>query len=114
MNCPHCGSADLRHSEKIAWSDVPHRAMGRRPWRCRECRRRFYAAPNDETPAARPRKPSKQRSINGSRRRRRRAIEAGVLGLLLLIFLLFLRYLTREPAAEDSGQVRGAQVCSLV
>ncbi|MGA3027072.1 MAG: hypothetical protein ABSF98_20125 [Bryobacteraceae bacterium] len=91
--------------------------MGRRPWRCCRCYRRFYAAAMagspDETPAPPPKgahRHPKQRSINRARRRRKHLIEAAVFGLLLIIFFLFLRYLTREPPTEESGQIRAYRV----
>jgi len=44
MICPNCGNAKIRLSEHRHWNDVFQRIMGRLPYRCRECRHRFYAS----------------------------------------------------------------------
>lgn len=44
MNCPSCGSSELRSSNRSQWADNLHRAIGREPIRCRNCRERFYVS----------------------------------------------------------------------
>jgi transcription elongation factor Elf1 len=42
LTCPRCGSADTRTSHKTGLAATLHRIFGRRPYRCRNCRFRFY------------------------------------------------------------------------
>ena len=41
LNCRFCGSQFVRPS-KLRLFDIPFRAFGRMPVRCRVCRRRFH------------------------------------------------------------------------
>jgi hypothetical protein len=43
MICPKCGSPDIRASNSSRWSDIFRRIRGRKPLRCRNCRKRFFA-----------------------------------------------------------------------
>ena len=42
MRCPSCGGADVRHSLQRGIVDSFMKAIGRTPYRCRRCERRFY------------------------------------------------------------------------
>jgi hypothetical protein len=44
MNCPSCGSSELRSSKRSQWSDGFQRLIGREPIRCRNCQERFYVS----------------------------------------------------------------------
>ena len=41
--CPKCGSGDIRHSARSGLMDSLMGLFQRRPYRCRNCRKRFYA-----------------------------------------------------------------------
>lgn len=49
--CPNCGSNDIRRSSSEGLVAAINNLLGRRPFRCRSCRRRFYrfavTDPND-------------------------------------------------------------------
>ena len=40
--CPNCGGLDTRHSYPRGLMDSFMHMFGRRPYRCRNCRKRFY------------------------------------------------------------------------
>ncbi len=40
--CPSCGSTDTRHSYPGGALDMFMELFGKRPFRCRGCRKRFY------------------------------------------------------------------------
>ena len=40
--CPKCGGADVRRSRRFKPLDAPLSVAGRKPYRCRQCRTRFY------------------------------------------------------------------------
>lgn len=109
MNCPKCGSPEIRRSSHTKWSDLFHSPLGRHAFRCRNCGLRFYAL--DKTAPAdvqalklkarkRPRNSDRKR---GLRRIRPWMWETLIFVVMFLIFLAFLRYLTREPAAGPEG-----------
>jgi uncharacterized protein with PIN domain len=41
--CPHCGSYNIRRSHSAGMVDKLMRLIGRRAYRCRDCRDRFHA-----------------------------------------------------------------------
>ncbi len=112
MSCPKCGGINVRRSRRSTWVDALYAFSKRKPFRCRDCRSRFYApesnAASDVTPPAR----KKHRSSDHhgpkplfSKRARRRLIEVVIFGVMLILFLIFLRFLTREQApASESGK----------
>jgi ssDNA-binding Zn-finger/Zn-ribbon topoisomerase 1 len=42
IECPKCGSHDVRRSKSDNFIAIVARAFGRWPFRCRSCRTRFY------------------------------------------------------------------------
>jgi transcriptional regulator NrdR family protein len=103
MTCPKCGSQNLRHSRSGKWLDMFHRAARHEPFRCRDCRHRFYAVESSEL-AQKSTKHSHGPKPLISKRARRRLVEAVIFAAMLLLFLVFLRYLTREKTpASDTG-----------
>jgi hypothetical protein len=42
--CTKCGSTHIRRSLSEGTVDTLFRLIGRRPFRCRDCRQRFYAS----------------------------------------------------------------------
>lgn len=100
ITCPACGSADVRASRRARMTDVFYRLRGQEPFRCRSCRRRFFAAlPADqrqrhEAERKRSHRSKLNRSARGGRRRVRLQITLSIFAVAFLLFLLFLRYLT--------------------
>ena len=48
--CPKCGSIDIRPSRKSAVVGAFFEMLGRRPFRCRTCRIKFYRAVPEHGP----------------------------------------------------------------
>jgi DNA-directed RNA polymerase subunit RPC12/RpoP len=42
IECPKCGSHDVRRSKSDTFMSILARMFGRWPFRCRSCRSRFY------------------------------------------------------------------------
>jgi DNA-directed RNA polymerase subunit RPC12/RpoP len=42
VSCPYCDSVECYRSERHGWQDFSRRLLGMFPWRCKECRYRFY------------------------------------------------------------------------
>jgi hypothetical protein len=42
MSCPHCSSVNRRRSVRHGGRDFFRRLLGRFPWQCNVCRKRFY------------------------------------------------------------------------
>lgn len=42
MSCPHCSSVKWHRSLRHGVRDLLSRLLGRFPWRCEGCRKRFY------------------------------------------------------------------------
>jgi hypothetical protein len=42
LRCPSCGGADIRHSLPRGLLDSFMMALGKAPFRCRRCERRFH------------------------------------------------------------------------
>jgi len=109
MTCPKCGSNNLRQSRSGNWLDIFHRAARQDPFRCRDCRHRFYASNSGETADssttdAKSSKRSHRPKPWIGKRTRRRLVEAAIFVAMLLLFLVFLRYLTQERTPpSDSG-----------
>ena len=107
MNCPKCGSVEVRPSTRARWFD-PYFAFGRQRFRCRDCRRSFYARENAGLPVvgdSRTPKPPKRSQEHRhrllSKRNQRRLLEALIFAVMLALFILFLRYLTSEPTPAN-------------
>jgi hypothetical protein len=69
LQCPACGSVDLRHSHAARWPDVLYLLGACVPYRCRACRRRFFW-PDDKAPqvlSKTAREESRRRTRRGQR-----------------------------------------------
>lgn len=104
MICPVCGNAKIRLSEHSHWNDVFQRMMGLLPYRCRECRHRFYASASI-MPSAGPQdrdRRARHRPVHISPRRRmhlrRWFLVAAIFTATFILFWLLLRYIS----ADDS------------
>jgi len=91
-------------------ADAFYRLRGQEPFRCRNCQRRFFAAPTpvEKQRSAKERERSHGSKLHLSTRRRKRFIRLliviSIFAAAFILFLFFLRYLTTERQPEsDSG-----------
>lgn len=108
MNCPECGSDEIRISRHAHAKDVLYRFCGREAYRCRECRYRFYGKMSPTLEATAYDQSSKlhrwpfwPRSSQERRRFRRAVGYFAIFALAFLIFWLFLRFITAERSPSD-------------
>ena len=102
IQCAACGSSRVRNSRQADPMDKIHGKNGQLPWRCRDCRIRFYSAAVKEEPAVTQHRPHR-RGIRGILKRRRRAIiSSGIFLLLLGLFLICLGYLAKDHPDNQS------------
>jgi DNA-directed RNA polymerase subunit RPC12/RpoP len=119
--CPRCGA---RHAERRTPRTLREKAaltlLGRRPYRCLECGRRFGDRPHGrepQTPAPEATPPGATRLADVRRRRTRWVVDAGdlpltrfqlygliALGALLLVLIVLV---LRAVWPESTGGVRG-------
>ncbi len=110
MMCPSCGSLDIRVSRGTHWSDGFQHIRGRRAYRCRACRVRFYV-PEDRAhmvdsqgqPNPSPRIPFRI-SVRSRKRLVRRLITIAIFTAMFVIFWFYLRYITTDR--PPSGKFR--------
>lgn len=113
MICPNCGNAKIRLSEHPHWNDVFQRIVGRQPYRCRDCRHRFYAPKSSELVGVQQGRSRHTRptirlmSARNRKRIARRLIVIAIFAVMFAIFWLYLRYITtgRGPA-QDSRAIQ--------
>ena len=103
LNCPQCGSTELRRSHHHKWFDRFYSPLHRQPLRCRKCRLRFYGPEVSAAVDAASKRSHKRENKRGKRRLRHWMVEATIFTVLLLLFFMFLKYLTREPPASPEG-----------
>lgn len=117
MNCPHCGSENIRPSEKARPGDALERLRGNSAFRCRTCRKRFYA-PQSRLQGLRQmiesvrKTPFTQSSLSTRRRMRQRLKVFAVFAAAFVFFWLFLYFITAEgntsqPPADSPSSFRG-------
>lgn len=110
MNCPKCGSAEVRPSSRARWRDRLL-AFGRQRFRCRACRRKFYSREKIVSTADDSGKPAVSKAARRHRHKalsksnKRRLLDALTFAVMLALFFVFLRYLTREPIPENPVSV---------
>lgn len=98
MTCPQCGSSDVRRSRNPHWNDVFQRGLGRTPFRCRACRKRFYASffyrsHSKQAVPSSTSKHSKRRVRAITRKRLGRLLVTGVVfAVAFIVFWIVLRY----------------------
>jgi transcriptional regulator NrdR family protein len=92
MNCPSCGSSDVRSSRRSQWRDTILRAMGRESIRCRNCRERFYVSRSVALKSGNPlvRRPKQVFSARTRGRILRRIILVAVFTLAFMLFWFLL------------------------
>lgn len=101
ITCPVCGSAEVRPSRSTRRTDVFPRLRGRAPFRCRNCRLRFFAALSAvESPKGAKRAPSRPHKRHLSRSSKKRIVRTLMMILVFavafILFLIFLRYMMTE------------------
>jgi hypothetical protein len=116
MTCPKCGSSDTRTSKSPRWIDVLQRVLGRKAFRCRTCRKRFFALPSSPLtlkPAEKPSRGHQSRRILTTRARNRlkRTITlAAIFALAFVLFLIFLRFIMADKDHNYSSESVGAHL----
>jgi hypothetical protein len=113
MNCPTCGTSEVRPSEHSHWSDGLQRIMGRLPYRCRTCRLRFYSSkPLNPLSEKKKDRRATHDEIKRSRRRLWRVIIAvAIFAGMFVIFLMILNFLTSDKGpAKDFGVIPPASI----
>jgi len=92
MNCPSCGSSEVRSSKRFRWSDTILRAIGREPIRCRNCRERFYVSRSAALKSGNPfvKRPKQLMSARTRGRILRRIILVAVFTLAFMLFWFLL------------------------
>lgn len=116
MNCPNCGSADIRVSRHPHAMDAFYRLCDREAYRCRKCRYRFYGAKlaaEEITALHRSRHSYRWSFWRSSRERKRllrRALFFGIFVAAFIIFWYFLRYITTERIPSDDTPPAGSLV----
>jgi preprotein translocase subunit SecG len=120
MTCPECGNSEIRISQRAHWGDIFQRVRGRQAFRCRKCRRRFFAplSPQSGLDQGFQSKHSTRPKKLFSTRRKKNLVRAlavlSIFAMAFVIFLLFLRYLTTERAPDpDSGDSYSALVLPM-
>ncbi len=102
MKCEACGSTRVRSSQQGNPMDKIHGQSGKLPWRCRDCRIRFYSAAVTEEPAIARHRPHRRGLRTILKRRKRVVISSGIFLLLLGLFLICLAYLARDHPENQS------------
>jgi hypothetical protein len=116
MNCPHCGSVDVRSSRRERWTDRFERLFGKVAFRCRSCRKRFFApesANGDRQANANKRRHSKSPYTIARERQRilRRIFALVIFAIAFLLFWFMLQIAVSKP--PSSGLVPIAPAASV-
>jgi hypothetical protein len=110
MTCPKCASANIRRSSTSIWKDVLPSLRGREPFRCRECRHRFFALRSADSSARGPDRSARNnhhRKFRNPRKKNRiirRLFAFAVLVLMFSLFGVFLHYITTDHAPTGDAQ----------
>ena len=110
MTCPQCSSLDIRHSRDCCWLDVVQRLCGRKAFRCRSCRHRFFAlrlTPLAANATDRPGgkfQPDQLSTHMKKRRRFRRVIAFAVFAFMFSLFAFFLHYIAVDHVPKNDAQ----------
>jgi hypothetical protein len=102
IQCEACGSSRVRASHHADPIDKIRGQSGQVPWRCRDCRIRFYCAPVTAEPPVTRRRPHRRGIRTILKRRRRALISSGIFLLLLGLFLTCLAYLTHDHGDDQT------------
>lgn len=117
--CPVCQSEDVRASWSTRITDVFHRLRGRVPFRCRQCRQRFFAAlsvaekQQHAAELTESRSFKHHRSVQSMERLNFLMVVISIFAVAVMLFLLFLRALTTESQPEQGSKIACALPESL-
>ena len=108
--CESCGSGRIRPSRQSEPMDVVRAKQGQIPYRCRDCRIRFYAVSHTERPAA-ERHRHHRRNIRTMWKRRKRAVVNSAIFLVVLgLFVMCLNYLVNDHPDSRSSRVSVSEI----
>jgi transposase-like protein len=100
MNCPKCGSDDIRVSHHAHKMDVIHHMRGEEAYRCRACRHRFYDSKSAAVGMKKSHRPVRFLRVPQSRKRFERRerlpyqiMTVTLLAIALSIFWFLLRFI---------------------
>ena len=99
MNCPQCGSDEIRKSQSSSWADIVQQLRGEDAFRCRKCRKRFYAS-RAGVGTVLPSRPRRSKSRRDGKRRIRLLgwiLSGTACVVILLVFILHSS--TTDPSA---------------
>src|ERR1700683_1741263 len=101
MTCPKCGKSSAHRSHRSSF-DWAVSWLSFKPYRCRDCRHRFYAFRAGET-SSKLRTPEERRimKLRRSIRWRRTRGELILYGIGSLIFLAILLYLVQQHVGSE-------------
>lgn len=104
VHCKTCGNSNIRTSHQKEPTDAAEALNGKTPYRCRECRTRFYAEPSPAGEPAKTSRRSQHRNVRTILKRHKRAvINSSIFLLLFGLFVLCLLYLVNyHPGTELS------------
>jgi hypothetical protein len=110
MNCPHCGSVDVRLSRREYWADTVQHFLGKAAFRCRSCRKRFFAlksSAGDLISRVQSSGHSKSSYTRARERRRmlRRIFAFVIFTIAFLLFWMFLQYTVSRPPSSQFAPV---------
>lgn len=102
--CAACGSSRVRPSRQADPMDKIHTQSGKVPWRCRDCRVRFYSDVVTEEAAVTRHHPHRRRSLRTILKGQKRAlISSGIFLLLIGLFLICLAYMARDHGDSQTS-----------
>jgi hypothetical protein len=99
MKCTFCGGLDVRLSKRSPRFSFVQHARGYERYRCRDCRRAFWAKPPVDVDERNRRKRQRGWSHTFQTPGRRRVIEIALFVTMLVIFVLAIRYLISKGDA---------------
>jgi hypothetical protein len=103
IKCEACGNSNVRTSCQKEPIDAVQAQKGQTPYRCRDCRTRFYAEVSAEHPAKKGRR-SRSRGLRALLKQHKRAVHNASIFLLVLgLFFLCLLYLMNYHPDSESG-----------
>ena len=89
LNCPACGSANIRRSQRRNVFENALRSLRLRPWRCLDCQERFFRfRRRSSNPLPKDKRPHERRGWKGLSTSTRVQIVGYAIGAVLILALL--------------------------
>jgi hypothetical protein len=104
IQCEACGNSNVRISHQSQPMDAVQARNGQRPYRCRDCRTRFYSQALVEPPAKKHHRTHRRSVRKMLRRRKGVLINASIFLVVLGLFFLCLHYLVNYHPESESSQ----------